>query len=291
MYTKDLFNIVREQDISKMKQLINAGADINIIDSDGDTPLIYAVQRESVDIVRLLIDAGADINATNRNGDTPLIYAIQFIKYTIQCKNNEVIRLLINAGAEVNERVLLNVAENEEILNLLKGEDKMIDNDFNFENEISIDLDNLHENWQTHSEVRYKYSVEVSHIDRVLKKIGEKIATLRARLIREYKGHNVKTTVQQIDAYCIEHGEHIILRQQQIDTEYNLNMAKNALKAFDDRKSALENEVKLWSSNYFATPKQKEKIEYTPKQIEKTEQLDNITKKIRRVINKKKMGE
>ena len=45
----------------------------------------------------------------------------------------------------------------------------MAENNFDFEKENDIDLDNLHEEWRTHSQVRYKYAAEVAHLDKVAK--------------------------------------------------------------------------------------------------------------------------
>ena len=137
----------------------------------------------------------------------------------------------------------------------------MAESKFDFQNEIQIDLDALHEEWRTHANTRYKYASEVSYLDRVLKKIGEEIATVKAGLIKECKNENAKATVQQIDAFCIENKSHITVKEKQIDAEYELNMAKNALRAFDDRKTALENEVKLWGGNYYSSPTEERKIE------------------------------
>lgn len=126
--------------------------------------------------------------------------------------------------------------------------------EFNFEKDQAIDLDDLHEEWRAHAQIRHKYAGEVSHLDKILKKANEDLNSVKSRLIRQCKEENPKFTVQQIDGFCIEHKDYIKARDNVIESEYNLNMAKNAVKAFDDRKSALENEVKLWLGNYFATP-------------------------------------
>ena len=55
-----------------MKLLLDAGADINQRDKDGDTPLHWASGMFHTEAVRLLLAAGADSTARNKNGSTPL---------------------------------------------------------------------------------------------------------------------------------------------------------------------------------------------------------------------------
>ena len=58
--------------IKCMKVLLDAGADINQRDKDGDTPLHWAAGMFHTEAVRLLLAAGADSTARNKNGSTPL---------------------------------------------------------------------------------------------------------------------------------------------------------------------------------------------------------------------------
>lgn len=51
--------------------LLDAGADLNIQDIDGNTPLHIAVRYGYQDTVQLLLKAGADPNIKNMDGDTP----------------------------------------------------------------------------------------------------------------------------------------------------------------------------------------------------------------------------
>ena len=54
-----------------VEYLISKGANIEIKDEDGWTPLHYASDFEYPSIVEYLISKGADKTAKNNNGDTP----------------------------------------------------------------------------------------------------------------------------------------------------------------------------------------------------------------------------
>ena len=132
--------------------------------------------------------------------------------------------------------------------------------EFNFLEDLNIDLDNLHEEWRAHSSIRYKYASEVSYLDRVVKKAHEHVKVTRSRLIKEAKEAKLSSADLR-EGYYREHKDHISAKNKQIDAEYELSMAWNALNAFDDRKNALENEVKLWIRNYFSAPTEERQIE------------------------------
>lgn len=57
--------------------LLNLGADANIFEEDGDTPLHGAVLKENLEAALYLLLAGAKVNAINRLGETPLSMAVQ----------------------------------------------------------------------------------------------------------------------------------------------------------------------------------------------------------------------
>ncbi len=82
-------------DIARL--LVGKGANVDIKDSNGDTPLQWAANKGNMDITELLLKSGADINTKNNHGDTPLHTAISE-------KNADVARLLIEKGADVNAK-------------------------------------------------------------------------------------------------------------------------------------------------------------------------------------------
>ncbi len=72
--------------------LIANGANVNVQDEDGNTPLHYG--KDNQETTQLLIANGADVNAKNKEGNTSLH----------QTKNPKVAQLLIANGADINAK-------------------------------------------------------------------------------------------------------------------------------------------------------------------------------------------
>lgn len=87
-------------DLEAMRSALNDGADVNTgLVADLGTPLIMAASSGAFPAVQLLIDHGADVNAVDSEGFTALISAVM-------SNNKESVQLLIAKGADVNkERV------------------------------------------------------------------------------------------------------------------------------------------------------------------------------------------
>lgn len=84
-----------ESEFKKMlSELLAAGADVNTVDSEGDTPLINAADVDNIGKVRVLLGTkGIDIHKTGNYGETVLF----------RSKNLATTKLLVTAGLKVNQ--------------------------------------------------------------------------------------------------------------------------------------------------------------------------------------------
>ena len=82
-------------DINKIRDLIKAGADVNVANTNGVTLLWLASEKGHVEVIKVLLEAKADVNAAHTNGVTSLWMASQN-------GHTEVVNVLLKAKADVN---------------------------------------------------------------------------------------------------------------------------------------------------------------------------------------------
>lgn len=89
--------------VGNMKVLMAAGADLNIKNNHGETPLLSIVKHSekfrtenSFKVAQLLIENGADINAKDQKGWSA-------INYAIRAGNKELVKVLAQNGASVED--------------------------------------------------------------------------------------------------------------------------------------------------------------------------------------------
>ncbi|MBS1988000.1 ankyrin repeat domain-containing protein [Candidatus Dependentiae bacterium] len=111
---------VENGDLKEVKTLITAGAELEVADYWGVTPLMTAAKKGYTDIVNMLINAGAHVDAKGLYGPTALIYAIdkghteiaklliakaknscnfKALTSAIEKRNTEIVKILLANGA------------------------------------------------------------------------------------------------------------------------------------------------------------------------------------------------
>jgi len=89
--------VVARRDNTWLTFLLAKGANPNLTDNNGNTPLMDAVQARFEEGVRSLLSFNAQVDKTNGSGETPLIRAVQL-------RDVELVRLLVAQGANPDKR-------------------------------------------------------------------------------------------------------------------------------------------------------------------------------------------
>jgi uncharacterized protein len=89
--------VVQRRDSTWLGYLLQKGANPNLADKKGTTPLMLATQLNYVDGIDWLVQKKAQVDQTNRSGETALILAVQL-------RNAEAVRTLLKAGANPDKK-------------------------------------------------------------------------------------------------------------------------------------------------------------------------------------------
>ena len=108
----------REGALAGVQALVEVGADLNVADRDGTTPLVMAIINRHNDVAALLAEKGADVNAADSSGMTALYAAVDMRqvgplinrptpKATSDLDNLTLVSMLLDRGANPNARLRL----------------------------------------------------------------------------------------------------------------------------------------------------------------------------------------
>jgi len=92
---EDMQEALIRGDTPAIVALLKRGVDVNTVDQNGDSLLIYAVRRDLAELFDYLVKNRARLNLRNRNGETALSIAAYDGKLPY-------VQRLVEAGAEVN---------------------------------------------------------------------------------------------------------------------------------------------------------------------------------------------
>ncbi|MDO8329881.1 MAG: ankyrin repeat domain-containing protein [Fluviicoccus sp.] len=83
-----------------IQYLIDKGVDVNAIDAYGNTAIHYAVRLKRADFIKALIVAGADVNVVNCEGVSPLRQLFLVKPFDYECA-----KLLLRNGADKDQKL------------------------------------------------------------------------------------------------------------------------------------------------------------------------------------------
>ena len=91
-----LLRASKRGDTEQVEKLLNQGIELNSLNKEDKTPLMYAAENGEVKLVQMLISAGLDIDAIDSSGKTALIYAVEN-------KHKETVLQLIKNKVRIND--------------------------------------------------------------------------------------------------------------------------------------------------------------------------------------------
>ena len=90
-----LLSASHDGDVDQVIAALDAGAEIEVVDDRGMTPIIWAALRGHLDVVKVLLEKGANINSTNWAGWTPLMQACAQ-------RHADLAKFLVEQGADIH---------------------------------------------------------------------------------------------------------------------------------------------------------------------------------------------
>lgn len=138
---------------------------------------------------------------------------------------------------------------------------------FNYEQDIKIDPDDLDLEFLAQPTLMLKYTRHLAQmrkeVDEAKQNLDIKQAEVDRKIRENPEAYGIeKVTENSIRSAILTEDEFQEAQKDFLDAKYEMDMAQGAVNAFEQRKSALENLVKLHGMNYFAGPKVPRDLSY-----------------------------
>jgi hypothetical protein len=129
-----------------------------------------------------------------------------------------------------------------------------------YEKDLTINEGRLDREWIEQPSRYMKYSELSAQWDSKAKRAKEKVEITKAELYKQIKEEasesGDKITDKGIEASILTHKKYKEAMEEYLEANEKSSIYYSAVKAFEHRKSALENLVKLHIGGYFSTPKE-----------------------------------
>ena len=144
--------------------------------------------------------------------------------------------------------------------------------DENFFDDLDDDLEisgsNLDKEWLRQPQLYMKYAAANAHFRKLAGEARERAKIIEAECKADAAedpesclGKGVRPSNEKIAAYSAQHPRVEKARKETVVAEYRADMAQAAVFAFQQRKDALENLVRLAGMEYFASPRDMRNID------------------------------
>lgn len=134
----------------------------------------------------------------------------------------------------------------------------------NFEKDLQIDADNLDVEFLRQPSLYMQYAEALAEANERLHKADQKIKVVRSELtlqaarnpeiLEVKKGKSVSPTANNVEAYYRTHKNHIEAKEEWLSASKQVEMLQNAVIAFNQRKTSLEQLARLTIAGYCAMP-------------------------------------
>jgi len=130
----------------------------------------------------------------------------------------------------------------------------------NYDSDIRIDETALDVEWLEQPVLMLKYTRHAADMRREADRAKETLESVKAKIdsdVRKSPGDFDlgKVTDASVASAILNVQEYKVAYQSYLDAKYEADMASGAVRAFEQRKDALENLARLYAQQYFAGPK------------------------------------
>jgi len=158
--------------------------------------------------------------------------------------------------------------------------------EMDYEKDISIDEEALDIEWLEQPRLMMQYSKHLAQARMELDELKQALEITKAEIDRKIRATPEKyklekITDKSIESITITSSEYKQAFQEYLDAKYEADMAMSAVRAFEQRKEALENLVRLHGQQYFAGPKVPRDISWEREEKQKKVQ-SGIASKMKR---------